>query len=248
MSDALTVVFATHADAQGQAAHVGRSCFFVPVPEPPPEAQQGVTLFLQGPGAAQMSCDARVLQVLPGAGMAVAFEDTDVVLGAFEQFLTQVLEGDETGEAATATWGKPDVRADGDGDLPLAERLKTMSTPDKRKLALHGDRPARQLMLKDPNKQMHVFVVQNKGITLDEVRYVAGFRQANPEALKQISENRDWVQNPRILMALVQNPKTPPSVATRLLSKLGTNELRRLAKSSNVPRAVSIAARKLVTG
>lgn len=246
MSDALTVVFATHADARGQAAHVGRSCFFVPVPEPPPEAQQGVKLFLQGPGAAQMSCDVRVLQVLPGAGMAVAFDDVDAVLGAFEQFLTQVLESDENEGTATATWGEPE--ASSEGELPLAERLKTMSTPDKRKLALHGDRAARQLMLKDPNKQMHVFVVQNKGITLDEVRYVAGFRQANPEALKQISENRDWVQNPRILMALVQNPKTPPTVATRLLSKLGTNDLRRLAKSSNVPRAVSIAARKMVTG
>lgn len=246
MSNALTVVFATHADAQEQADHVGRSCFFVPLPEPPPEAQQGVTLFLQGPGGARMSCTGRVLQVLPGAGMAVAFDDGAAVLGAFEQFLTQVLEGEEGEGGAVATWGEP--AAASEAELPLAERLKTMSTPDKRKLALHGDRAARQLMLKDPNKQMHVFVIQNKGITLDEVRYVAGFRQVNPEALKQISENRDWVQNPRILMALVQNPKTPPTVATRLLSKLGTNDLRRLAKSSNVPRAVSIAARKLVAG
>jgi len=246
MSRAITVVLPTHASTQEQAAHVGRGCFFIPVPEPPPGANERLTLIVAGPGGTRMSCAGRVLQVLPGAGMAVAFDDEEAVLGAFEEFLTAVLEEDESDGAAVSTWGESGSEAT--EAAPLADRIKVMSTAEKRKLALQGDRPARQLLLKDPNKQMQVFVVQNKGITLDEVRYVAGFRQANPEALKQIAENRDWMQNPNVLMALVQNPKTPPIVATRLLSKLTPSDLRRVAKSGNVPRAVSIAARKMVTG
>jgi hypothetical protein len=102
------------------------------------------------------------------------------------------------------------------------------------------------LLLKDPNKMLHPFILQNKGLTAEEVRYIAGFRQTNPDVLKQIAENTDWTQNPRILQALVTNPKTPPNAAIRLLPKLGVSELRRLARSGNVPPAVSAAAKKMV--
>ena len=129
----------------------------------------------------------------------------------------------------------------------LYDRIRTMTAAEKMQLALKGDRSARLLLLKDMNKVIHTFVVQNPKITLDEVRYVAGYRQANPDALKYISEQREWMINPGVVAALVCNPKTPAIIALKLLEKLPMGELRRLAKSDNVPRAVQLAARRKVT-
>jgi hypothetical protein len=62
-----------------------------------------------------------------------------------------------------------------------------------------------------------------------------------------IATHREWSQNQGVLAALVRNPKTPPITAVALLERIAPAELRRLAKSSEVPRPVQAAARKKVT-
>jgi hypothetical protein len=129
----------------------------------------------------------------------------------------------------------------------LYDQIKAMGPPEKMQLALHGDRTARFLLLKDVNKGVQTFLLQNPHITIDEIRYIAGYRQANPEVLVNIAAHRDWGQNQGVLAALARNPKTPTMTAVKLLDKLAPGELRRLAKSGEVPRAVQAAARKKVT-
>lgn len=128
----------------------------------------------------------------------------------------------------------------------LAQQIAAMSTAQKMQMAMHGDRTARLLLLKDVNKNIQTFIIQNPRITLEEVRYIAGFRQANPDVLNTIAANRDWTNNPNIVSSLVRNPKTPGATAVKLLDKLPIGEIRRLAKSNDVPRAVNQAARKKV--
>jgi len=113
-----------------------------------------------------------------------------------------------------------------------------------RRLWSSRDRAARLLLLKDTNKTIQVFVLQNKRITLDEVRYIAGYRQAHPDVLVTIAGNRDWTASPAVVSALVRNPKTPSPTAVKLLDKLPIADVRRLAKSNDVPRPVQMAARK----
>ena len=129
----------------------------------------------------------------------------------------------------------------------LFDQIKAMSSPEKMQLALHGDRTARFLLLKDVSKGVQTFLLQNPRITIDEIRYIAGYRQANPDALVSIAAHRDWGQNQGVLAALVRNPKTPTMTAVKLLDKIAATDLRRLAKSTEVPRAVQAAARKKVT-
>jgi hypothetical protein len=121
-----------------------------------------------------------------------------------------------------------------------------MGSQEKFRLALHGDRPARLVLMKDVNKSIQTFLIQNPRITLDEIRYLAGFRQANPEVLGSIAAHREWGGNAGIVAALIRNPKTPTTVAVRLLDKLPIAELRRIARTGEAPRAVTIAARKRV--
>jgi hypothetical protein len=47
-------------------------------------------------------------------------------------------------------------------------------------------------------------------------------------------------------LALVNNPKTPQGTAMRFLVLLRASDLRAVAKSKNVPTAVSLQAKKLV--
>ncbi len=119
-----------------------------------------------------------------------------------------------------------------------------MNTNQKMQLGMRGDRVARTLLLKDLNKNLQSFVIQNPRITLDEVRSLAANRQALPDVLNTIAANKDWGNNPNIVVALVRNPKTPGATVTRLIDKVPIAEVRRLAKANDVPRPVVAAARK----
>jgi hypothetical protein len=153
-------------------------------------------------------------------------------------------------EAEPEAVGVPeaDGASDEAGAATLLAQIRAMSSSDKLRLAVHGDRAARLLLLKDPNKTIQLHILQNKRITLEEVQHIAGNRQANPEALVRIGDTREWVQHPGVLLALVSNPKTPSRTAQRLLRSLPQGELRRIAKSPNVPQAIATAARRLVIG
>jgi hypothetical protein len=129
----------------------------------------------------------------------------------------------------------------------LYEQIREMTAPEKMQLALHGDRTARFLLLRDLNKNVQTFLLQNARITVEEVRTIAGYRQAIPDVLVAIATHREWSQNQGVLAALVRNPKTPPITAVALLERIAPAELRRLAKSAEVPRPVQAAARKKVT-
>jgi hypothetical protein len=128
----------------------------------------------------------------------------------------------------------------------LEAQIEEMSLNQKMQLAMKGDRTARTLLLKDPNKNIQSFIIQNPRITLDEVKYLAGYRQANADVLNAIAVHRDWTQNPGVVAALVRNPKTPGPTAVRMMEKLPMAEIRRLAKSNDSPPAVAAAARKKV--
>lgn len=271
----LSVRFRGRPALQEQRGHLQRGCLFVPVPEPAPETLQDVRLLVEAPSGETAVWPARVLQVYAGAGMALGFDDPEPVRARFEAWLAAPGGADETPaevawsgesppaprstapavEAATRAEEPPDDGAsnaepaaapDAATAGPLADQIRAMSAQQRMHLAAHGDRAARLLLARDPNKTIQSFLLQNPHITIEEVRYLAGSRQASPDALQIIAGHREWSQNPGVVAALVRNPKTPLGSAVRLLDRLGEPELRRLAKSNDVPRGVQLAARKKV--
>jgi len=248
----LTMSFGCWADVVAQRQHLERGCLFLPLPEPEPAPLSRLAIWLRPPAGDALQLAARVVQLVPAVGMALAIEELERSREQLDDLLhTADSHHDETVGESSCCWGEPTpaaAEATPQEAGSLHDRIRQMSTAEKRRLALGGDRTARQLLLKDPNKALHLFVLKNRGITLDEVRYMAGYRQTSPDVLQHIAASREWLRNPRVVAALVTNPKTPTNVATRLLSKLPAAELRRIAKSNHVPRAVAMAARKLVVG
>lgn len=273
-TDVLTVRFEGWVDLSAQRAHLERAGLFVPVPDPLPEPFSELTVRVVAPDGQQVELEARVVQIAPQAGVALALSDAGRAQAALAPMLEAAALAVASGQNAGAqqvivAWAQEDAAAvpRGDGEAEAApgagsqarggaageedaatlhERVRGLSTAEKMRTARHGDRAERLILMKDPNKTIQLHLIQNKRITIDEVRYLAAYRQANPEVLSRIAESREWMQHPGIVTALVNNPKTPSRIAVRLLRNLPQSELRRIAKSPNSPRAVAMAARKIL--
>jgi hypothetical protein len=260
----LTVIFQHGPELLAQERHLGRGAFFVPAPDPPPEPLEELLLRIEASNEQFVEMAVRVVQISP-THIALAPVDPSGARATFAPLLEAARS--TPGEGATwVFWGASDSSAQpvvapeslvpepraSEPSLPpedklLYDQIREMSSSEKMQLALHGDRNARLLLLKDVNKTVQTFLLQNPRITIDEIRYIAGYRQANPDVLVTIAGHREWGQNQGVLAALVRNPKTPSLTAVKLLDKIAPAELRRLAKSGEVPRAVQVAARKRVT-
>ena len=89
-------------------------------------------------------------------------------------------------------------------------------------------------------------VLHNPRMTDAEALAVARNRNVDDELLRIIAVRRDWMRNYQLRLALATNPKTPVTIALKQLSSLGDRDMRQLAKSRNVPDAVSAQARRMV--
>jgi hypothetical protein len=128
----------------------------------------------------------------------------------------------------------------------LLLRVRTMTVTERIKLALRGNREARMVLVRDTNPVIRRLVLRNPRIGVEELLAIASARTADDEQLRTIAESRDWTANYQIRHALVTNPKTPLVTALRLLGSLQDRDLRRIAKSKNVPATVSAQARRIV--
>jgi hypothetical protein len=128
----------------------------------------------------------------------------------------------------------------------LAAQILEMKFGQKLKLALKGGREARTILIRDSNRLIQRFVLENPRITEDELIMVCKNRSADQELLTRIGKDREWSRLHQVRLALVTNPKTPVGLALRFLPMLGERDLRTLAKSKNVPAAVNGAAKRMV--
>lgn len=165
-----------------------------------------------------------------------------------------VAEADEDRIAEAVEAGKDDVVVppslvdDGprQGEQSLVLRLRDMSVPQRIKLALRGNREARVHLIRDTNAVIRRLVLRNPRVTEDELLAVAKTRTADDELLRMIADNRDWTKSYQIRHALVTNPKTPITMALKLMPSLMDRDVRRIAKSKNVPVTIASQAKRMV--
>lgn len=128
----------------------------------------------------------------------------------------------------------------------LIVRLPHMGMPERIKLALRGNREARVHLIRDNNPMIRRLVLRNPRVTEDELLAIAKTRSVDHELLRMIADNRDWMTSYPLRLALVTNPKTPLVIAMRLMPSLQERDVRRLAKSKDVPVTVAGQAKRLV--
>jgi len=197
------------------------------------------TLVVRVAGADEVRVRASVAAVIAGVGVAVLLPGG--VPGELQALAAGLRERAEGSPVVVAEPALPD---DG-GPRLLSERLKAMNVTQKMQLALAGGREERAALLRDVNKTLHVYVLRNPRIALDEIQHAAKQPTLSPDALKLIADHREWGSNATVCSALVRNPRTPLPIALRLLDRIPASDLRAIAKGGARDQLVHAARKKL---
>ncbi|HEY0170939.1 MAG TPA: hypothetical protein VGB98_07945 [Pyrinomonadaceae bacterium] len=131
--------------------------------------------------------------------------------------------------------------------IALIRRIMLMKVKDRIKLGMKGDREARSILIRDPNKIVATAVINNPRITDQEVEAIAAMRMVSDEVLRLISMNRNWARQYTIIHNLARNPRTPLPTSIGILPRLYTKDLKTLGQNRNVSDAVRRQALRLST-
>ena len=88
--------------------------------------------------------------------------------------------------------------------------------------------------------------IRNPKIKENDVVKISRSKSMHEDVIRYICNHGDWTKSYAVKYNLVQNPKTPPTLISRWLPLMRATDLRALAKSKQVPSAVSIMARRLM--
>ena len=128
----------------------------------------------------------------------------------------------------------------------LYAQILLMRVGERVKLALRGNRDARMILIRDPNRLIQRFVLRNPRISDEEVISVARNRNADTDLLRIIGDHKQWSRSYQVRLGLVTNPKTPLAIALHFVNGLTERDLRFLAKSKNVSATVVAQVRRLL--
>ena len=198
----------------------------------------------------------------PGAGMVRLTEHAtgdllDVLLGSMDRLSrwVEALEALLRNPAVPET-KHPTIKAQIDtirkreAEGPkksLLLRIKDLPAGQKLALAKKGNKDVRMILIKDSNEMIALEVVGSPRITDGEILAIAMMRDVSDKVLRYIAGNRKYGQNKQIVLALLNNSKTPVGVSLGLgIQSLTDRELDDLVKNRNIPGAVSRAAKQIL--
>ena len=128
----------------------------------------------------------------------------------------------------------------------LYQKIGQMSAPEKLRLAIFGNREARNLLIRDPNKLISLAVLRNGKINESEILHYAQKRDLCEDIVQTIAKDQRWKKHYPIKCALVSNPKTPLSVAFNLLPHLQERDLKSLSRDKNVSSVLKQKAHEIL--
>lgn len=166
------------------------------------------------------------------------------------EYIEEIYE--ETEEQRKAAIGKilGELQAEEDEEISservsMLNRIMKMGVKDRVKLGMKGDREARNILIRDPNRLVSSAVVNNPRITEQEVETIASMRSITEEILRQLATNRQWSRSYGIMHSLARNPRTPIANVITIMSRLQLRDLIALSKNRNVSDAVRRQAQRL---
>lgn len=145
----------------------------------------------------------------------------------------------------------------GDPDQPLSEdeanavleenaAFRTLSVPQKVRLATLGNAVVRGEAIRDPLKLVALAAIKAPGVTDIEAARYAGNQTLAEDVIRYIAQKREWTRLYGVKVSLCRNPKTPIAETTKLLPFLREKDLNNLSKSKGIPSALVAQCRKLL--
>jgi hypothetical protein len=137
--------------------------------------------------------------------------------------------------------------ADGARRKSLLLQLKEMPVGQRLALAKKGNKDVRMILVRDSNEMVALETVSSARITDGEILAIAMMRDVAEQVLRYIANNRKYRQNKQVVLALLNNPRTPVGVSLSLsINSLSDRELTDLSKNKNVPGVISRVAKQIL--
>src|SRR4029079_4046072 len=138
----------------------------------------------------------------------------------------------------------------GDGEVEENTRLtegqlRQLPVSVRLKLARNAPRSLRQFLIRDSSTLVAIAVLQSNPVSDQEVEQYSRSRNVVPEVLEHISKQRQWVGKYPVMLALVNNPRTPLPIALGFMGRISVRDLRMMAKDRNIADAVRSQALRL---
>ena len=126
------------------------------------------------------------------------------------------------------------------------KRIQGLPISKKLELAKVANREVRAILIKEGNKQVREALLDSARITVKEIIDIAKSSDLGDVLLHKIVMNKEWLKNYQVRLALVNNPKTPISVASKLVPTLRDVDLKLLAKNEDVSEELIVAAEAII--
>lgn len=139
-----------------------------------------------------------------------------------------------------------DLKKDKDVEKNVFKLVRTLSVSQKVKLAMAGNKAARELLIKESNKMISRSVLKNPRITEDEVKKLVITKGTPEDLLREVARNKEWLENYTIKLGVVTNTKTPIAVSMKMIESLNDADVLKISKSKNVSTALASAARRKI--
>jgi len=139
-----------------------------------------------------------------------------------------------------------DMKKDKGVEKNIFKLVSTLSVSQKVKLAMAGNKAARELLVKESNKMVSRSVLKNPRITEDEVKKLVITKGTAEDLLREIARNKEWLENYTIKFGVVTNTKTPIAVSMKMIESLNDADVLKISKSKNVSTALASAARRKI--
>ena len=155
---------------------------------------------------------------------------------------TELLDSDDTHELDEE--GEEQVR---EKFLPLHARIAAMTITQKIRRAMVGAAAERLILVRDPNRLVAAAAAKSPRMQEPEAVRITASRSVSDEVLRILALNREFMRSYQIKLNLVTNPRTPFTFAARLVPHIRDADLKKLAKSKNVPGAIAQAVKQQLT-
>jgi hypothetical protein len=129
--------------------------------------------------------------------------------------------------------------------VPDYGRGRELTVGERRSLARMPNRRAFEKLLVDPHPLVIGQLLENPRLTEDDVVRLVARRPVRPEAITAIARSERWLKRPRVRLAILLNPGSPPDVAMPLLATCTRRELLEILHGPDTSKVLRATAREL---
>ena len=134
-----------------------------------------------------------------------------------------------------------------DAPVPDYGMGRELTVGERKSLARAPSRRAFDKLLADPHPLVLRQLLENPRLTEDDVVRIAARRPARPEVALSLARSPRWLRRPRVRMALLLNPGSPPSVVMPLLAACTRGELVEIVHSADSNKVLRATAHELLS-